>query len=93
MSERVRGLIGFDQPWKTWKCTHVEVTIAPVAMGADEGGLSDVNSWMSGGGFSLLVVNVDMTEKGSIVAFPPTWCCRKPALHVLSFAENDLRLQ
>lgn len=71
--ERVSGLIGFDPPWKTCKCTRVEVTIAPTATEADEGGLSDVNSWMARGAFSLLVVNVDVTEKGRVAAFLATW--------------------
>ncbi len=37
-------------------------------MQADEGGLSDVNSWMSRGGFSLLAVNADVTEKERVTA-------------------------
>lgn len=58
-------MIGLDQPWKACKCTRVELTIALKAMQADEGSLTDVNIWMFGGGdFSLLAVNVDVTEKG-----------------------------
>lgn len=67
--------------------THMEV-LALKATQADEGGLSNVNSWVSGGDFSQIAVNVGVTGKETHIYFTS----RLMQLHPLSCAE-DLRLE